>query len=89
MAVVEEEGVASEDSRGSSSVDDPWKRVGELPKGLAEKLLELKNERWDSYKQNYRLIVYPAVTQEADNMLVDGMNVANEPFHTFFNSVSM
>lgn len=45
MAVVEEEGVVSEDSRDSSSVDDPWKRVGELPKSLAEKLLELKNER--------------------------------------------
>ena len=45
VAVVEEEGVVSEDSRGSSNVDDPWKRVGELPKDLAEKLLELKNER--------------------------------------------
>ena len=46
VAVVEEEqGMASEDSRGSSSVGNPWDRVGELPGRLGEKLLELKDER--------------------------------------------
>lgn len=46
VAVVEEEqGMASEESRGSSSVGNPWERVGELPGRLREKLLELKDER--------------------------------------------
>jgi len=37
--------MASEESRGSSSVGNLWERVGELPGRLREKLLELKDER--------------------------------------------